>query len=60
MKHRDLTAVAKFVENRGCATIVRKDRVEFSVVYVSETTGELIQEVIAVATIKDARIALKC
>ena len=41
-------------------TIIRQDRVEFSVVYISVATGELVQEVMAAATIKDARIALGC
>lgn len=60
MTKRNLAAVAKFVESHGCATIIRQDRVEFSVVYISAHTGELVQEVLAAATIKDARIALGC
>ena len=58
-KHK-LTAVAQFVESHGCATIIRQDRVEFSLVYISASTGELVQEVLAAATINDARIALGC
>ena len=60
MKKRDLAAVAHFVESHGCAAIIRQDRVEFAVVYISAATGELVQEVMAAATIKDARIALDC
>lgn len=58
MTKRNLVAVAHFVESHGCATIIREDRVEFSLVYISDATGELVQEVLAAATIKDARIAL--
>ena len=58
-KHK-LAAVAQFVESHGCATIIRQDRVEFSLVYISTSTGELVQEVLAAATINDARIALGC
>ena len=58
MTKRNLDAVAQFVESHGCATIIRQDRVEFSVVYICAATGELVQEVMAAATIKDARIAL--
>ena len=58
-KHK-LAAVAQFVESHGCATIIRQDRVEFSVVYISASTGELVQEILAAATINDARIALGC
>jgi hypothetical protein len=60
MTKRNLAAVAHFVESHGCATIIRKDRVEFSLVYICEATGELVQEVLAAATIKDARVALGC
>ena len=60
MTKRNLAAVAHFVESHGCATIIRKDRVEFSVVYISDATGELVQEILAAATIEDARIALGC
>ncbi|MDA0653033.1 MAG: hypothetical protein O3C49_07130 [Proteobacteria bacterium] len=58
MSKRNLAAVAHFVESHGCAAIIRQDRVEFSLVYISPATGELVQEVLAAATIKDARIAL--
>jgi hypothetical protein len=60
MAKRNLTAVADFVQSHGCAAIVRKDRVEFSVVYISAATGEIVQEVMAAATIEDARLALGC
>jgi hypothetical protein len=60
MTKRRLAAVAQFVESHGCATIIRQDRVEFSLVYISASTGELVQEVQAAATINDARIALGC
>jgi hypothetical protein len=60
MSKRDLTAVADFVQSHGCAAIVRRDRVEFSLVYISATTGEIVQEVLAAATIEDARRALGC
>lgn len=60
MSKRDLAAVADFVQSHGCPVIVRRDRVEFSVVYISATTGELVQEVLAAATIEDARRALGC
>lgn len=58
MTKRNLAAVADFIESHGCATIIREDRVEFALVYISDATGELVQEVLAAATIKDARIAL--
>ena len=58
MSKRKLAAVADYVQSHGCAAIVRKDRVEFSVVYISAATGELVQEVMAAATIEDARRAL--
>ena len=60
MSKRNLAAVADFVQSHGCAAIVRKDRVEFAVVYISAATGELVQEVMAAATIEDARRALDC
>jgi len=60
MSKRELTAVADFVQSHGCAAIVRRDRVEFSLVYISAATGEIVQEVLAAATIEDARIALGC
>ena len=60
MKKSSLTAVALFVEIHGCAAIIRQDRVEFSVVYISAATGELVQEVMAAATREDARVALDC
>lgn len=60
MTKHNLAAVADFVKSHGCAVIIRHDRVEFAVVYISDTTGELVQEVMAAATIKDARIALNC
>ena len=60
MTKRNLTAVANFVQSHGCAALVRKDRVEFSVVYINAATGELVQEVLAAATIEDARQALGC
>ena len=60
MTKRNLAAVAHFVESHGCAAIIRQDRVEFSVVYINATTGELVQEVLAAATIEDARVALGC
>jgi len=40
--------------------IIRQDRVEFSVVYIYAATGELVQEVLAAATIQEARLALDC
>ena len=58
MTKRNLAAVADFVESHGCAAIIRQDRVVFAVVYISATTGELVQEVMEAATIEDARIAL--
>ena len=60
MKKRNLAAVAHFIESHGCPTIIRKDRVEFSLVYICAATGELVQEVLAAATIKDARLTLDC
>ena len=60
MTKRNLTAVAGFVESHGCPTIIRQDRVEFSIVYISAATGELVQEVMSAATLEDARIALGC
>lgn len=60
MTKRNLAAVATFVESHGCAAIVRKDRVEFSVVYICDATGEIVQEVMEAATLEDARIALGC
>ena len=60
MTKRNLTAVAEFVESHSCPAIIRQDRVEFSVVYISAATGELVQEVMAAATMQDARIALGC
>ena len=60
MTKRKLAAVAHFIESHGCPTIIRKDRVEFSVVYICDATGELVQEVLAAATIQDARLALNC
>jgi hypothetical protein len=60
MSKQDLAAVASFVESHGCAAIVRRDRVEFALVYISAATGELVQEVLAAATIEDARSALGC
>ncbi len=60
MTKRNLTAVAEYVESHSCPAIIRQDRVEFSVVYVSAATGELVQEVMAAATMQDARIALGC
>lgn len=60
MTKKSLIAVALFVQSHGCATIIRQDRVEFSVVYINAATGELVQEVMAAATIEDARVALDC
>ena len=60
MSKSNLAAVARFVESHGCATIIRQDRVEFSLVYISDLTGELVDEVMAAATIQDARSALGC
>jgi len=58
MTKRKLAAIANYVEAHGCASIVRQDRVEFSIVYFSPITGELVEEVMAAATVEDARAAL--
>lgn len=58
MSKRNLAAIVEFVESRGCPSIVREDRIEFSVVYIDTATGELVEEVMAAATLKDARKAL--
>ena len=60
MTNRNLNAVAEFVRSHGCAAIVRRDRVEFALIYISDATGELVQEILAAATIEDARLALGC
>ena len=60
MTKRKLAAVAHFIESHGCPAIIRQDRVEFSVVYICAATGELVQEVLAAATIQEARLALDC
>ena len=53
-------AIPGFVESHGCPAIIRQDRVEFCIVYISAATGELVQEVMEAATVEDARIALGC
>ena len=59
MTKRKLAAIANYVEAHGCTPIVRQDRVEFSIVYFSPITGELVEEVMAAATVEDARAALE-
>jgi len=59
MTKQILANVAKYVEAHGCVPVVRRNRVEFSLIYFSSMTGELVEEVLAAATVEDARSALE-